>query len=99
MTSVTKSVDPYNVIFASVYPEKTSVVLILISLAFGFIIGMNVNNHLQDHDCLKASTLYERAVTNFREDLHQGAGDELLISDELRKFDLYMAMTKVCHRN
>lgn len=72
------------------------VLIVFISIVFGVVAGMNVENHINDTECVQAEAIYNQAVRNFRKDLRTGAGDELLMADEYRKFERYMDMESVC---
>ncbi len=72
------------------------VFVIFVSLIIGFVTGVNIESHIQDIDCLRAEAIYSQAVRNFKKDLRTGAGDELLMADEYRKFERYMDMESTC---
>ncbi|QFI19856.1 hypothetical protein FR830_24835 (plasmid) [Klebsiella aerogenes] len=70
--------------------------VILVSLLLGVVAGVNVENYMQNNDCVRAEAIYNQAVRNFKKDLRTGGGDELLMADEYRKFERYMDMERVC---
>lgn len=76
---------------------KVMVISVIIALVVGFAAGLNLENNLNNHDCLKSQAVYERAVENFKEDINNSAADALLMADEYRKFELYMQMQGICH--
>ncbi|HDS6532752.1 TPA: hypothetical protein QHU55_004814 [Klebsiella aerogenes] len=77
--------------------KKTSILLIMIiTLLAGFMIGMNIDNYVHNHDCLAAQAVYERNISNFREDIEKAADDSVLMIDEYRKFEFYIEMTEIC---
>lgn len=69
---------------------------IFVSFIIGLIAGVNIESHIQDVDCLRAEAIYSQVVKNFKKDLHTGAGDELLMADEYRRFEHYMDMESTC---
>ena len=77
--------------------KKTSILLIMIiTLLAGFMIGMTIDNYVHNHDCLAAQAVYERSISNFREDIEKAADDSVLMIDEYRKFEFYIEMTEIC---
>lgn len=72
------------------------VFVVFVSLALGVLAGMNIENHMQDIACVRADAIYNQAVRNFKKDLRTGAGDELLMADEYRKFNRYIEKEDVC---
>lgn len=76
---------------------KIMVVSVIIALIVGFAAGINLENSLNNHDCLKAQAIYDRAVENFKDDINNSAADALLMTDEYRKFEFYMQMKDTCH--
>lgn len=72
--------------------------VVFLSLVLGIMAGMNIENRMQDTECVRAEAIYNQAVRNFKKDLRTGAGDELLMADEYRKFDRYIEKESVCKR-
>lgn len=72
--------------------------VVFLSLVLGVVAGMNIENHMQDTECVRAEAIYNQSVRNFKKDLRTGAGDELLMADEFRKFERYMDMESICKK-
>ncbi|WP_234262475.1 hypothetical protein [Klebsiella aerogenes] len=73
------------------------VIIIILSFIFGLVTGINLEHLNHDPECLSARAVYNKAVSNFREDLEKGADDSILFSDEYRKFKRYIDMQEACH--
>lgn len=68
----------------------------IVMLLLGFVVGANVESNIQNPACVRTEAVYEQAVRDFKKDLRTGAGDELLMTDEYRKFERYMVMQSTC---
>ena len=73
------------------------VLVVFLSFFAGIVVGINIENSNHDPECLAATAVYNKAVSNFREDLDKGADDSILFADEYRKFVRYIDMQKACH--
>lgn len=73
------------------------ILVVFLSFVAGVVAGMNFENSNHDSECLAATAVYNKAVSNFREDLDKGADDSILFADEYRKFMRYIDMQKSCH--
>lgn len=71
--------------------------VIILSFVVGVVAGINIENLNHDPTCLAAEAVYNKAVSNFREDLGKGADESVLFADEYRKFTSYIEMQKACH--
>lgn len=73
------------------------VLIIILAFTFGLMAGINIEHLNHNQECLSAEAVYNKAVSNFREDLENGVDDSILFSDEYRKFKRYIDMQNACH--